>query len=131
MGGSNIRSDADNPDRVLDSIYSDADGTAVAALVPTNQITMRISRVFKTKAEKYHGNRETGKIPQDAIRIIAINARDIPRAWPTQVSGGLERLLVSGHPGVWQKQIAVATRVGPAAFCIAVGCRTDGPVAMR
>jgi len=73
--------DADNPDRVLDPIYTDADGTAVAALVPTNQITMRLSRAFKTKADKYEGYREAGKIPQDATCIIAINSRDIPHAW--------------------------------------------------
>jgi hypothetical protein len=73
--------DADNPDRVLDPIYTDADVGAVAALVPTNQITMRLSRAFKTKADKYKGYRETGKIPQDAACIIAINSRDIPHAW--------------------------------------------------
>jgi hypothetical protein len=70
--------DADNPDRVLDPIYTDADGRALAALVPTNQITMRLSRAFKTKADKYKGYREAGKIPQDATCIIAINSRDIP-----------------------------------------------------
>jgi hypothetical protein len=50
----------------------------VAALIPTNQITMRLSRAFKTKADKYKGYRETGKIPQDAACTIAINSRDIP-----------------------------------------------------